>query len=423
MSERFPEMIEHRSAKALAKERKRYRVAFVTTHFIAYQAALFRHLADDPRIDFHVFVWSDRGRTAYREVEGGALVDWGVPVSDGYPFTLLHGFDTPYRLVRSGRQFYRALCSDRFDAVVVPAYGNTYAWVSLFVAALAGIPVITSGHSILKATTWWKRAIKRIALPGLFRRMQAFLPQSSRSVALFRHYGAPADRVFIFPFAVDNCFFFEQCERYRPLRESVRKELGIPTDTLVVLSVGKLVDRKRPLDILRALEKLDGGPRVCAVFVGDGPLRPQIERQATGSRTRVLLAGFRTQRELPKYFTAADVFVLPSQEDPWGAVINEAMCFGLPVVTTEAVGATGDIVRSGVNGFIYSPGAIDQLAQALGTLIARPELRRQFGERSRVIIQGWGFEQCSAGLVRALSTLEVRRLSLGFRESVARDQG
>jgi glycosyltransferase involved in cell wall biosynthesis len=86
---------------------------------------------------------------------------------------------------------------------------------------------------------------------------------------------------------------------------------------------------------------------------------------------------------LARYYAAADIFVLPSRSETWGLVINEAMEFGLPIVTTSAVGAAADLVAPGTNGLVVPPDDSNALAGALEQLVCDPGLRRAMGERSR----------------------------------------
>jgi glycosyltransferase involved in cell wall biosynthesis len=341
---------------------------------------------------------------ADRDRETKALVEWGIALTEGYAYTILNGFNNVWNLARSWFRLWRELRGKQYDALVVPAYGNLYAWTTFVAGLLTKTPMIASSHSILYPRPWWRKLAKRILLPLMFRRMQAFLPQSTRSAELYAHYGAPINRIFLFPFAVDNDYFIEQSRVYQPLKSELRRSLRIPTDAVVVLFVGKLVDRKRPLDVLRAVESLEFRDQTSVIFVGDGNLRPTLEEYARRQGvSNVVFAGFRNQAELPQFYAVADIFVLPSQEDPWGAVINEAMCFGLPVVTTNAVGASKDLVFHGENGFVYRAGDIQALRAALGTLITHADLRQKMGERSFEIISTWNYELCIKAMLQALA--------------------
>ena len=101
-----------------------------------------------------------------------------------------------------------------------------------------------------------------------------------------------------------------------------------------------------------------------------------------------------------------DVFVLPSIYEPRGAVINEAMACGLPVVVTDRCGSLGDIVQEGDNAFVYPAGDADALARALDALMD-DALRARMGQRSREIIATWDYARGVEGVKEALRSTDA----------------
>jgi glycosyltransferase involved in cell wall biosynthesis len=117
----------------------------------------------------------------------------------------------------------------------------------------------------------------------------------------------------------------------------------------------------------------------------------------------VVFGGFINQAELPQIFAASDVFVLPAENEPWGLIVNEVMCAGLPVIVSDEVGCVPDLVKEGVNGFHIKAGDISSLANALSKLLPDAPLRHRMGAASLSIIRGWSYEQCRKGFTAALS--------------------
>jgi glycosyltransferase involved in cell wall biosynthesis len=108
----------------------------------------------------------------------------------------------------------------------------------------------------------------------------------------------------------------------------------------------------------------------------------------------VAFPGFINQSELPRIYAASDVFVLASENEPWGLIVNEVMCAGLPVVVGDQVGCAADLVENGGNGWLVPAGQLQYLAERLLAILETPEQRRAMGQRSIEIIAGWGYEQC-----------------------------
>ena len=129
----------------------------------------------------------------------------------------------------------------------------------------------------------------------------------------------------------------------------------------------------------------------CLVFVGDGDLRkPLIDYVKSKRIANVHFPGFQNRSQITKYYAMADLLVLPSIRETWGMVVNEAMCFSLPVILSSAVGAVEDMMIEGVNGFSFTSGDDDGLFSALDKFInLELEDQKLMGAQSFAIIENW----------------------------------
>src|SRR5262249_31439434 len=118
---------------------------------------------------------------------------------------------------------------------------------------------------------------------------------------------------------------------------------------------------------------------------------------------------------MPRIYGAADVFVLPSEDEPWGLAVNEAMCAGLPIVASAEIGCAPDLIQAGVNGQTFAAGDVEGLVRALHPILADVETRRRMGAASSQIISRWSYAECAAGLKDALARcgVEASRATLG----------
>jgi glycosyltransferase involved in cell wall biosynthesis len=141
--------------------------------------------------------------------------------------------------------------------------------------------------------------------------------------------------------------------------------------------------------------------RVVVVFVGDGPLRDEVARQAQEPpQVATRFVGFQNQRALSPYYHAADLLVLPSRYESWGLVVNEALHHGLPCVVSDQVGCAPDLVEPGRTGEVFPAGDVEALRQALGRAVAylgRDEVRAC----CRARVEGYSVRTAAAGLARA----------------------
>ena len=407
-----------------------WRLAIFTSHPIQYQAPLFRALAASGRVEPIVYFGSRHGVDVSRDAGFGTEFRWDVPLLDGYASRFLpNAARAPdvsrFRGVRV-TGIDRVLSDDRPDALLVLGW-QTYAHLQLIRAAWRrGIPVIVRGESTLQRTpVTGVRGLARRALwipartrlyTAAFRRVDAFLTIGSRNRDYYRAFGVPDERMFWAPYGVDNDWF-HMSEPSRSLaRERVRAQLGVGPQSIIFASAAKLIERKRPFDLVDAVANLRRlGVDARALFIGDGELRDAIERRAVraGIEDCVCISGFVNQSDLPAWYAASDALVLPSDSrETWGLVVNEAMAAGLPVVVSDAAGCSVDLVRAGENGFTYPVGdvrALTDRVQHIATV--SPEKRRAYGARSREIVAGFAIDVAASATVAAVETVCTARAS------------
>jgi glycosyltransferase involved in cell wall biosynthesis len=176
-------------------------------------------------------------------------------------------------------------------------------------------------------------------------------------------------------------------ETFSPVEREARREVNM-------VCAARLIERKGQHHLLEALARLQGCSRrpVCVTLIGTGdaerPLRDLTARLHIAHA--VTFTGYVPRDRMPDMYRAADLFVLPSQQEGMSIALLEAMASGLPVVVTQT-GGTDELVTKGVNGDIVQWGDIEALTQALKVLVEDDRMRSRFGaeSRRRAIPFGW----------------------------------
>lgn len=378
-----------------------YRVALVASHVIQYQAPFFRTLAAVPEIDLDVLYCSRAGAETYVDAEMQTALQWDLDLLSGYEHTFLRNYgrgEGYTRLVNPA--IFPRLLFGRYDAAIFfLGWGTITSLLGIAACRLSGTRVMLFGDSSFPPP---RRALRDSFLRRLFGSADAFLVSGALNADYYRHYGADARRFFDVPFAIDNERFAE-ASRFAPgEREALRAGFGARDDQMLIVFSAKLVARKDPMTLLRAVDAMRHRDRAAVLFLGHGELREELERFARERALQAHFAGFVNQTALPKHYAAGDVFVLPSTYEPRGLVVNEAMATGLPVLASDRTGASGDIVRHGDNGFVFPAGDVRALSAQLDLLAEQPELRARMGRRSREIIAGWDYGRGVQGVLEAL---------------------
>jgi glycosyltransferase involved in cell wall biosynthesis len=392
------------------------RLAYLVTHPIQYQAPLLRLIANQPDIDLHVMFASDFSVRRFIDPGFGTAIAWDVPLLDGYRHEVLPAFGRPLAETESpsfwrplSRGIARRLADGRFDALWVHGYNRASHWAAMLAAKRRGLAVLVRDEAtrVSAARSWPKRVAKQAFFRALDRLTDGFLTIGSLNRDYYLAHGIAPAKLFAMPYAVDNAFFQAGIARAASERAVLRARLGLAPDRPVILFAAKLIDRKRPLDLLAAYATVAREPALRApylLFAGDGALRPQLEatiaRQGLGD-ARVL--GFQSQTQLAALYDLADLLVLPSERESWGLVVNEAMNAGCAIIVNDRVGAGADLVHGGDNGFVYPCGDVAALAVSLRAVLRDPARCAAMGRRSRAIIERWSFAEDLAGLRAALA--------------------
>ncbi|MFN6199188.1 MAG: glycosyltransferase, partial [Dolichospermum sp.] len=207
---------------------------------------------------------------------------------------------------------------------------------------------------------------------------------------------------------VDNEWWIAQSQQVN--RALVRQQWGIPQDAPLVLFCAKLQAWKRPQDVLQAFAKANV-PSAYLVLAGEGPLRESLETEAKSLKIldQVKFLGFVNQSQLPSVYTAADLFVLPSEHEPFGVVVNEAMLCNCAVVVSNQVGARYDLIREGETGFVYPCGDIEALTKILQKMLTDKVQLSQMGKMACQQMEHWSprdrVEAVIQGIEKALVKL------------------
>ena len=195
----------------------------------------------------------------------------------------------------------------------------------------------------------------------------------------FVDYGAEPSKIRRYPFSSifdsDVLQDVPSVEEKAALRDLLRIE-----EQKVVLSVGSLIPRKGPDLLIRAAAKF---PKEVGFYLigGDAPEKLVTIKDRLGA-TNVHFIPFSGKEKLKQYYMAADLFCFPTREDIWGLVINEAMGYGLPVITTDRCNAGIEMVKDDVNGYIIPVESVNDIVQKSAIILSDEDIQVRMGRES-----------------------------------------
>lgn len=389
------------------------KIGVLTTHPIQYQVPWFRLLAADPDVDLTVFFCFIPDEQQQGDGFGVAF-KWDVPLLDGYRHEVLRnvaakpgvshfgGCDTPdiHHIVRDGG----------YDAFIVNGWVVKSCLQLLWACRKYRVPCIVRGESNdIRPRALWKRLIHRLLLS----QYSALLYIGDGNKRFYKGNGVPERKLFSAPYGIENERFANASQALRCQRDVIREGWGILPGAVTYVFCAKFIDKKRPMDVLRALACLKEHDvhiqrRIHLLMVGSGELMESCRRYAQANDLPVTFAGFLNQSEMVKAYVASDCLVLPSDSgETWGLVVNEGMACGLPAIVSDQVGCHDDLVIPGMTGDVYPMGDIATLAGHMNNRAVDQAQLRAMGRAAQERVAHFTPGRVVAGVHEAMAYLRL----------------
>lgn len=391
------------------------RVAHIVTHPIQYFTPLYRAMSKIDDIDLTVWFGSDFGTVPSHDADLATTVQYDVDLTGGFKHSFLQnrgdGRPDANRNSYDCPNLDQQLDPSMVDVVWIHGWGYLLQHQAAEWAVRHNVPYIIRGEStLLEAPQWSPRWLRRWLKYSRFcRRASACLYVGSQNRNFFRSLGVSDDRLFPAHYSVDTAAFSANGSSTDERREIRTRNTAMDQD-IVLITVCKLIPRKRVGDLIRVLERC--GENIKLWIIGAGIQEASLRELASKhARDRVTFLGFKNQTELPKILSSADLFVLASGEETWGLVANEAMACGLPVLISDRCGCASDLVVANQTGSTFLCGDLGSLSQKIKRLAGAPQALRAMGCNASDLVRSHYSVQCTAEQI-ATATIEIRSRKL-----------
>lgn len=310
------------------------KVLYTTTVPAPYKVDMFEELGKlcDLTVVF------EKRKLSYRE-EGWLRNDF-----QNFDAVFLKGVNIKDKMIST--EIINIIRSEKFDAIIIGVYSTPSAMLAIEYMKMKNIQyILSSDGGLIKNDSYLSKTIKTRYIGAA----SAWLSTGVVTSEYLYHYGADRNNTFVYPFSSVKEADVLKTGISKAEKREKRFQIGVLEEHCVV-SVGQFIQRKGFDLLLTACKDI---PRNIGFYIiGGTPTEEYIAMKKEYELSNVHFIGFKTKEELADYYMAADLFVLPTREDIWGLVVNEAMAYGLPVVTTDKCVAGLEMVEEGVTGSI-----------------------------------------------------------------------
>ena len=290
----------------------------------------------------------------------------------------------------------------KYDLWLIGGYSMPTSQLLIILCKLYRIPYVVmfdgiSPFKLKMRENPLKLAWKRFLVKGC----SAWLGNGTIGRLYAKKLGINDDKIYNQYLTVDVDHFRSLSPERERIRLSKRKELGIPEEAYVILYIGRLVKHKGVQDLINAFKEL--APENEALYllvVGHGDYEEELKR-ISDKHPRIIFTGNIEYERIHEAYFASDLFVLPTYDDAWGLVINEALACELPVITTTASGASLEIIdrRS-----VVEPGDTIALAKRI-----KEVLGGNYNKAKEEPLGYWNFNMAAQSLRKIAGIIRKRK--------------
>ncbi len=349
--------------------RPKLKILIIHNIITPYRTYLFEALAADPNITLTVLYTNK----SYKERK------WDANLSKIFDNRILRGYVIQLGHIKIGinPEIIRYLIINKPDVIIIGGIAEITNQIALIISKIIRVPILLWSEGIGSSRTKLSRLLS-IYIDNLILCCDGVIVPGTASQDYHISIGVKKEIIFISPDIINNDFYYVNRPKNKHEKEILKEKMGFKEKN-IILFVGQLIPRKCPEILLEAFQ-IFNRENTILIFIGDGHLRPSLEKKV-GSSKNIIFTGWISEEEKRDYYHSADLFILPTKEDVWGLVINEAMASGLPVITTRLAGASFDMIEDDKNGFVMSRPDLHQLINILRYMFNNSDRLMEMGEK------------------------------------------
>lgn len=313
--------------------------------------------------------------------------------------------------------FYCSLKRDKIGIIFLPSYSPLPYFLCFLAAKIYGCKVILMCDSWdnTEKVGYLRRKIKG----QIIRSFDAALVAGTPHIRYITKYGVAPNKIFLTSNVIDVMYFHREASNWRNSIKNSILELSLPKKYF--LNLGRFVKKKNLGFLIESYAhfvKTNPSTAIALVIVGEGPEEETLLNLATHlnlpirnglqspadnfPKVEIVFFPFQQIETTPLFFAKCEAFILPSLQEEWGLVINEAMACEVPVIVSSQVGCVEDLVIDSKTGFVFHPEKITELSFIMQKFDKDSLLSKKMGKEAFKHIQSWTPERFATGAIEAI---------------------
>ena len=361
---------------------KKIKVALIHNIISPYRIPLFNKLSKNKSINLTVYFLNE---TASNRKWNFHLYEknmsFNYKVLPQFKITLPFSDPTDYNVNLS---IFNELRKEKFDVIIGAGWVDFACQTLPFLKKLFGYKYILWAGST-KDEPSFQRKITLPLVKSIVKKADFIISYGTKSKKYLTSLGASPKKVFpaFNPIDVDS---FKNKSLILNKRNEIRKKYGIESNQKIILYVGQFIERKNVELLINAISRLERKDLVL-VLQGYGELKSLYVNLAKKMKVDLKILPYVEVDYMPFIYSISDLFILPSKEEVWGLVVNEAMACRLPVIVSDKCGCVLDLIEEGANGFSFENGNVDDLFKKMNSILSSKKTINNMKKESLKIIE------------------------------------
>lgn len=290
--------------------------------------------------------------------------------------------------------------------VIISGWDHPTYWISALYCWYKNIPYIIWSGSTINENSWQRKLslpLVKIILKGATH----FFAYGQRARDYLISIGADSKSIDI----LYNSFYLPKKNKALDQKDEILiKKIK---NKKVVMFYGQLIERKSPLTLISAFLKLPEQEKITLILIGNGSQKKFIQNFITKHKiSNIFILDNPSDERIKNYYKVADILVLPSKEEVWGLVINQAMYYGVPVIASTKVGCVPDLVIEGKTGLTFSSESITELEKKLLTLLNDKKFSKEITKNAKQRVKITYPRSVAQRIVKSLSQLDIDKQNI-----------
>jgi glycosyltransferase involved in cell wall biosynthesis len=392
------------------------RILIITTHPIQYHAPLFAYLTKNSIYQLKVLYTSGKGAGELYDAEFGKMRSWNIDMLNGYDYEILQN-NSKYK---EGNHFFSIRNPEllqeisNYNPSLLVIFGwNHSSHLKVMRHFKGKIPIVFRGDSTAlddQDGSFFKRFLRYIFLRWVYCYTDFVFSPGTASDKYFLNAGLDPKQIIRAAHAIDNDWFSSFSSEESERLDNLKKKYQVSDSETIFLFAGKFTSKKNPMLLINAFSGLvSSNPGARLFLVGDGPLEAEIKSRynalSDDVARRITILPFQDQPSMKLIYRVANIFVLPSQGpgETWGLSVNEALACGTPVMVSSRCGCAADLVKDGINGYVFASGDISSLQHKMA-ICCDKKVSGMLSANANSSIEGFDFHAFNSSLDQLMNS-------------------